>query len=297
MTDEWAKLPDVLDNQYYEELDPFFYFSTIETLAQGSLPDMKMEFPDGTTTESHVVFEKLKKSGERQLNYIKSLRRVFRYFSSETLILLILSGGPFGPFIRISSVVKFAKLNAVFASVARREVPSDYELKIDGEPLDFVSWVSFLIFGQRDWIVSQGQGVLVELIVEEASMLISRGAVNAFKHGKPFSYGKGAVMKFSDPNGGAVAVNKQLEGINWVDWREQRDGSIEFSHNTEEIIPDEDRKRLFSVALLIDAIRDIRLAKYDGNEKLEVTLPCNIETGLNVKRQNITIKLTPQNTK
>jgi len=118
MAGNLSELPKVLDHTFYADLDPFFHFVTLETLGNGALPDVAFETLSGGKSEEHDIVKKLRKSDKKRLDHIQSLGRIFRYFSSETLILMLISGEPFGPFAKVSSLVRNDKLNEVFSSLA-----------------------------------------------------------------------------------------------------------------------------------------------------------------------------------
>lgn len=289
-----ATLSETTDRDYYENLDPFFHYMTLDALKNAQISEFRLREKGSDRVNDHRLLEILKRSDSLRSEHLKSLGRVFRYFSAETLLLIILSGGPFGPFARLSSNLKFNELNQVFSKISDRVVPDAFSLNMDGRALTFDEWVSYQSFGVVNAFKNREHKEVVGLIVEEANLAKERGAINAFKHAKPFSFGDGIEMTLTNNETQEQASNIKLRGINWVEWKEGKEaGSTSVSFYTEEVKPDEDMQRLFAVGLLIDAIRTARLAKLDRAEKVNVALPADLKNGLEVRRQHLTINLVP----
>jgi hypothetical protein len=191
----------------------------------------------------------------------------------------------------MASVIRNDKLNKVFEDISARKVPSDFSLNSQGSSLGFADWLSHRISGDPRWIENADQAHLIELVVEEAHMLRERGAINAFKHGKPFSFGKGFKATLTSPETRESVSNIQLDGINWVEWTEKRE-TLSIGFFAEEIIPEDDKKRIFIVSMLNSAVRDVRLAQINGDPITNVNFPSDFKTGLQVRRQNLRLKVS-----
>jgi len=283
---------DGLERQFLEGFDPFFHYVTLEAMSNGVLDNFQIESDEGDALLDHEIIAQIQTSDKKRNDHILSLARVFRYFAAETLVLLLVSAPPFGPFARAASILRFDRINRVFGDLATRAVPRGFHLGRKNQPFDFTSWMSYRISGDPDWVTRLGRHEIVDLVVEEAEMLRSRGAINAFKHGKPFSFGTGFKMTLTHPETGKTVSNVPLDGINWIEWSEKKP-SLEISYHTEEINLEEDKARIFLIALLSNAIRNYRLARMNGEQNVELTFPHGFTSGKMVRRQSMKIRLSP----
>ncbi|MDP2062725.1 MAG: hypothetical protein Q8J98_06400 [Phaeovulum sp.] len=290
--DRVKSMVDGLERQFLEGFDPFFHYVTLEAMSNGVLDTFQIQNDEGDELLDHEIIRQLQASEKKRSDHISSLARVFRYFAAETLVLLIVSGPPFGPFARAASTLRYDEMNKVFDDLANRKVPRKFHLSRKNRAFDFTSWLSYRISGDPDWMTRLGRHEIANLVVEEAEMLRSRGAINAFKHGKPFSFGTGFKMTLTHPETGKTVSNVPLDGINWIEWSEKKP-SLEISYHTEEIIPEEDKARIFLIALLSNAIRNYRLARMNGEQNVELTFPHGFTSGKMVRRQSMKIRLSP----
>ncbi len=281
------------EREVLNNIDPFFHYVLLEAVSKGNLPNYKLHGSDGNEISDHEVVDLLRASEEKLGDHVRSLGRVFRYFASETMFLLLLSGRPFGPFVRTVSMLRYGKLNSAFEAISERRIPRGFEINSNKESLSFEPWLSQRISGDASWLQGQSErDDLIGLVVEEANMLKERGAVNAFKHGKPFAVGKSPKLKISDPEAGQEARNVQLDGINWIEWSE-RAADISIAYCSEEIIPEQDKMRIFALGLLTNALRKVRLAWLDNTSSFETTYPVDFKLGLDVRRQLVALNFSP----
>jgi len=282
---------DDLERQCLESLDPFAHFVLLDSVDTfNPLPFAISDKITGETISDHPISDVIRLSESKRQDSVKALKRVFRYFSSETLVLMLLSGRPLGPFVRLSNVLRGKKLDDTFKSIARKEVPEGFALKFEGQPLSFEKWISERITADPDWLSENGSGQIADLIVEEAAMLSNRGTINAFKHCRPFSHANSPEVVATPKDGERRPLNETLNGINWMEWKENQD-TITLSYLSEEIEDGHDQQRLFSIGLLLDSLKRLRLAQLGGAvENFELILPTDMKTGLRVRHQKIAIK-------
>ena len=278
-------LTDV-DRKFYAEFDPFYFWTLAECLNKATPSSLRIQDIDsGEVLGEHSVLDGLKKSRERYEEYAIHTIRALRYFSSETLVLFVLCGSDFGPFARIASTMRERALAQVYRALKDEKVPEGFEVAIGGQPLAFNEWLSYQLFADPRQLEAVTQGEIKQLVVEEADLLSERGAINAFKHGKPTYFGPGVALKVKDETGEFSPLNEVVSGLNWVDWYESKERDFSVAFGTEELNSEQDMKRLMAVSLLLHSISLVRGAVSRGETQVDVHLPNNFETGLSVKRQ------------
>jgi hypothetical protein len=271
-----------MDLEFFRRFDPFSHFVASELVHTGNFDNYSAEFENG---EPHPINEALKCSFQRVESQKKVFTRVFRYFASETLMLLILSSPPHAPFYRVASTLRGLKLNKAFDLISRRKIPSGFEREVKGEDVDdFGNWLGFKMFGKRDFFTEHSTENVLELIIEEAYLLCERGAINAFKHGRPISAGQSLSGQISK-DGKHIAKITPVVGIQWVEWVTGPDNNFSIRTETEEVDLEYDKKRLFDVCLIMNSIKDFRLAQLEGNNPIQITLP-KVEKLKGVVRHN-----------
>ncbi|MCE8526108.1 hypothetical protein KBY23_12600 [Ruegeria pomeroyi] len=284
---------DQMDMGFYREFDPFYFWTVAECVHSARQTSIQMI--DKSTSEiisDHALMQRLERSRENYANYSSYLVRALRYFCSETLMLLLFSEIRKNPFARVASVMRGGKLLDPVRAISQGKMPKGYSVHIEGKPLSFEEWISFRAFGSPNHLESYPDTSLIELIKEEAVLVSERGAINAFKHGKAVSFGRGLAMSIANDRGEHRAFNKVVDGLNWVDWFEdQNKGQLSISLGTEALEPDQDKKRIFATGLLMDAIVEVRKAKINGEDNAEVQLPCDFPLGSAVKRQKFKFTL------
>lgn len=284
---------DQMDIRFYREFDPFYFWTVAECVHSAKQTSIQMV--DKSTSEKivdHVLMQRLERSRENYANYSSYLVRALRYFCSETLMLLLFSEVGKNPFARVASVMRGDRLLNPVRTISLGEVPEGYSVRFEGKLLSFEEWISFRAFGSPNHLESYTDTSLIELIKEEAALVSERGAINAFKHGKAVSFGSGLALSIANDQGEYQALNRVVDGLNWIDWFEdQKKGLLSVSFGTEALEPDHDKKRIFATGLLMDAIVEVRKAKINGEDNVEVQLPCDFPQGSAVKRQKFKFTL------
>lgn len=289
------KLIEREDNRFYDSFDPFYFW----TLAQSFNPvldgHIRVKYLDEeTASQSHPLALQLKKSQESLKNYNALVARAFRYFSAETLLLFLVSGDKFGPFARAASLPS-RRVAELVREIADGKVPQKYRLFQDGRALSFKEWVAYQCFASLTALDGEADENIVKLVLEEMQLLTERGAFNAFKHGKPKSFGEGFSLKLRGLEGSGDSMNEVLSGLNWTNWEEKKAG-LSIAFHTEELDLGEDMKRLFSTGLLLNAIVQARRMKAGIIPVGEVHLPSNLQIGNGVRRQKLEIKISKEAT-
>lgn len=275
-----------MDLEFFKSFDPFSHFVAAELVNTGNFDNFSAEFETG---EPATLTDALTRASERVGSLQQVLTRVMRYFASETLMLLVLAAPPHGPFFRVSSVIRGKKLNQVFATLAKRQIPKEFRLKankIDVE--DFPDWLGLKLFRDQGFFGDPDAQSLLDLIVEEAELVSSRSAINAFKHCRPLNMGQSLAGKISVPRekGDATATITPVEGIQWVDWKSDVDGGFSVRTETEEFDFEYDKTRLVQVCLIMDSIRNVRIAQLEGKSAGEIILPTVLELNGKLRRSH-----------
>ncbi|WP_170331468.1 hypothetical protein [Ruegeria arenilitoris] len=284
---------DQMDVQFYREFDPFYFWTVAECVHSAKHASIRVV--DTGTSEilsDHALMKRLERSRENYVNYSSYLVRALRYFCSETLMLLLFSEVGKNPFARVASVMRGDRLIDPIRSIAQGEIPKEHTVHFGGEILSFEEWISFRAFGSPDYLKNYSDTSLFELVKEEAVLVSERGAINAFKHGKAVSFGSGLSLSIADHEGDYQALNDNIDGLNWVDWFEDRKKKLfSISFNTEALVPEMDKKRIFATGLLMDAIVEVCKAKISGEDNVTVQLPCEFPQDSAVKRQKFKFSL------
>ena len=274
------------ERRFYENFDPFYFYTLSQAIGQSSNGEIRVI--DKETEEkidNHEILEKLTKSQNKISEYQAFMTRALRYFCAETLLLLLVSGPQTSPFIRSASLIKPREFGTIVRAIADKKIPEGSTIPKNTRDLSFLEWLSEQCFGQATWDDEISWDSLVTLISEEMKLLQNRGALNAFKHGKPKSFGDGLGLQVKNDSGDYVPLNKIIDGFNWIEWNETKGKEFSLSFNTEELNPEQDGKKVFAVGLLMNAICQVRLMQIDKTSNSQIHLPNDFETGLEVKRQ------------
>ncbi len=278
---------DILDRanrEMLETLDPFCLPMILATLQANRPADFRFADYSGNEVLDGGIAASLKKSRENFDKHKAALARVFRFFSSETMLLLLLANSRFGTFLWLSTKLRYDDLHDVFVSISKRTIPKRFFVEFDGEVPDFNQWLSWCISGDRTWLAEAGHEQLVTLLVEEAELLTERGLLNSFKHCRPFSFGKGMELQIANEEGAFTPVNAPLEGLNWVRMKTAAD-SLTMCYGTEQLNFEADFKRLGAISILNDTLRSIRLAEAKNEHVVQFQLPDGFELNAVPKRQ------------
>ncbi|MFV1877384.1 hypothetical protein [Nioella sp.] len=218
----------------------------------------------------------------------QSFFRFLRYLSSETLVLLVLSGYPLGPAPRLMEKLRGSKLNRVFSTLAAGSVPSGYELFRDGEELKSADWINVLAFSG---MVEDEEYCrkIVDFVKGECGLLENRDAINAFKHGRIQKSVKGQAfqMHFDDSAEKRPLLKGMKGAIHWLGWTDKSD-ETEIAHTLklgfEEVDDETDYRIILATGALMTAIAEIRRGRIDGETSFNVLLP-DLEVGCQLNQR------------
>ncbi|MBR9651256.1 hypothetical protein [Thalassovita aquimarina] len=281
-----------IERNFYADFDPFYFWIMADRVHTASPAKLQVHDENREVISDHPLNDRLERAIANYDKYASYTVRALRYFSSETLMLLLLSAPKSNPFPRTASVLRGDRLLEPIRSIASGNVPDSFSLSRKGVPIGFNEWVSFKLFSNVDLLsTEQGSGEIIDLVREEAELLSERGAINAYKHGKPVSYGEGIRLQMKGEDGEYVPVSLPLLGLNWIDWYEKPAEHLSIAFGTEELDPESDKKRIFATSLLMDSICQVRLAYLDGKQLDDIQVPINIEIGNKVKRQKFKFNL------
>lgn len=263
-----------LDFHYYNSLDPYFFYIASEASRLGSIPNMRVENPDGTFSETHPILDNIKKSEYNSDKIKSSLLRLYRYLSAETMLVNILAAPPHNPAYRVTSTLRGRKLTEAFASIGEGTIPPKFGIKVDKRDVKFVEWLGVKIFGDSRSFDSIDMKSIVEFVQNEADFSTSRGALNSFKHSRPVTFGSGMQITITGEGGDGSVTNVPINGVDWAEWSESHAGfSINFQ--SEEVDVDQDRVAILYNCMIIDAMKKVRLHqinKSDKSFKLEIPI-------------------------
>jgi hypothetical protein len=208
-----------------------------------------------------------------------------RYLSSEAFLLLLISGYPFGPTLKVLQKVQGKKLIGILDSLAQSippdlsgVFPKDGFKKIDPE-LCFEDWLRHcLLSGNADLYDSSQMTDLAEFVANEAKFVGKRDAINAFKHGRIIKGGLGQGVQISlNREGNRIPLLAKMNGfISWLSWSEGKEPAPIEQHiftGIEEANNEDDYEVLKFVAGLSGLIKRVRLFHLQGCDEIKCFAP------------------------
>lgn len=223
-----------------------------------------------------------------------SVLRLLRMLSSETLIILVLSGYPLGPTIRLASRLRGERLNKTFDAISRDEIPK--WIGVGDQPKNLETLLSLLIWSgiqpRDEWCKD-----MFAFLREEATILANRGMVNAAKHARlvdGLPYGEKLLsVKKHDQELMWSELAETSTGVCWFEWREGRglEDAFEFSHTLSHKIaetdPLEDFEAIRFASEMMELVRTARLAMFKGEGPIKLQIPKPKSVSLQTKINGI----------
>ncbi|MFQ1700528.1 hypothetical protein ACJ5NV_08030 [Loktanella agnita] len=253
---------------FLSSFDPYYF---LRLVAQFKLPafELQEELSDGEKNllaDNIEVFESVK----------ASFYRLMRYLSSESLVLLMLSGYPFGPMPKLAKLPP-RKIKKILEELSSGAVPSGFELKNKSTELVGGEWLNALAFDGL--IEAEYANEVFGFLSQEAKLLQSRDAINAFKHGrmqKPV-LGQAFQVTLNLKSGQESPLISPMEGaLQWVGWDEV-DTPQKLEHAAvvgfEETTPDADYEAITAACGLKKLVSDVRILRYQPSDHADVWLP------------------------
>lgn len=253
---------------YYRTCDPMYF---LRVAAQFELPAYE-------TTEHEEGRDLLPDNKEKYASTRASFLRYLRYLASEKLMLLLVSGYPFGPAPKTFVEIGQNKMKALAEAIAERRIPDGYGIRVEGKALGFQDWLKSLLFqgGSSD---AEFVGDFANFIARECGFLCRRDVINAFKHGRtqaPIS-GQAFQIHTSDDSGDRASVLQEMTGaVHWLGWEtKQSNQMIEHAviYGFEETDADQDYDTIKSISALEKLIVDIRRGLFARASETHVFLP------------------------
>lgn len=262
-----------LDFHYYSSLDPCFFYIASEASRLGSIPNMKVENPDGTVSNAHPILDNIKKSKDSADKIKSSLQRFYRYLSAETMLVNILAAPPHNPAYRVTSTLRGAKLTEAFASIGKGAIPLKFRVKVDKRDVKFIEWLGIKIFGDSRSFDSNDMKSISDFVQSEAEFSTNRSALNSFKHSRPVTFGSGMRIKITPEGGDESVTSVPINGVDWAEWSESHAG-FAINFQSEEFDVDQDRVAILYNFMLIDVMKKVRLHQINKSDKsLKLEIP------------------------
>lgn len=256
------------DWAYYRTCDPMYF---LRIAAQ-------FELSAYVTRDTGEGRDLLPDNEEKFKTTRASFLRYLRYISSEKLIILLISGYPFGPAPKAFSGIRNDAVISLFEAISDRRVPKGFEIYIKKEEVDFRIWLSVLLFQNTtvdDKLISQFE----DFIVREARLLLKREVINAFKHGRTQApiQGQPFQIYLNEDKGGKKSVLQNMEGgVHWLGWEEAQSPQL-IEHalviGFEETNGDQDCETIKATAVLEKLIVDIRRGVTSEDSQFDVFFP------------------------
>lgn len=273
-----------------KDFDPYYFVTSARALIDASPAKIGVTDETGNMTVNHPLHKKLEASASKFESNRSLQVRAVRYFSAETMVLLFLSGHPSWPYIRVASELRERQLARTIRSIANSVIPEGFGFLANGRSVEFDEWVNIMMF--CGYLLRDDEGVerFESVFFDEVNLLLEKGALNAYKHGKPKSFGIGASLRFQNPEGEWVAVNQPVDGVNWIDWRSEKSG-LTIGFGTEELSEENDLYSILMASLVMDAMVNSRRRKLGLDFDSEIQVPAMAKARSAVKRQNFSFRV------
>lgn len=285
MFEEYDEIDRRIDKHFYGSLDPFFFLRIAIQFHGSARQEIVAKFGDDDASEMLDNFE------ESRFSTI----RFSRYLASETLLLVLVSAYPFGPFTRLSSKLKNDHLNDLFHAIASKEIPKGFRLLKNGELLNFNQWIEALVFGERS--PEEFDSSISDFFADEASFCADRSAINAYKHGRILKASKTFPITLQvqgDDGEFSTVFDDKQPGVSWIEWTEKsKSGQGAIHIKAEGTDADEDSGRIYVAAMMVNVMKTIRLAHLAGQESVFVKfVPKDINRAKHIRKLALTEKFS-----
>lgn len=259
-----------IDKQFYQTFNPSWYLRLLQQMGAESSSDWLGGYaPD---VSGYTACEAV--SDETSFDTFRStVSRFLRYLCSETLVLVVSSGYPFGPMSAVARKLKDASLLQLLSDVSEQKTPNTKSYSPFGCNLEFDEWIKYMFF--RDAETPEEFGEYVSHIVEEAKFISKRDAVNAFKHSRMLSPLDGDPLQLQFK--GELGFKKEIPfALHWADLtvRDDQAGRSEVSSMYfEELDFDSDCQSILASTVVMTLLRDIRLIYHLPNSAQSISIP------------------------
>ncbi|OBZ95977.1 hypothetical protein ADU59_06185 [Pararhizobium polonicum] len=270
-----------IDDIFWSQLDPLYHLKQASCIYYAD--NLDQHFKVGGLASKDTDF------GEDFLEGMKEMKasalRFIRFHAAETLLTALLGSYPHGPVPRFARIYFGPRFNGAVESVARQEIPAELPLK---GVTDFGEWLS-----QKFWVYGSASEPLSEDVVKfvrvQSSLLANKTVYNAFKHGCRIGSSWPTMSMKDEKTGEWLPFLDIKSGVGWLHWDEKRGRKTSISFGAMECNPADDHGAIAIMALLVRAMKKLRLAK--KGESVTVNLPNNIQAGLHVPA-NMNVNMT-----
>lgn len=272
------RLIDIVEERFYGALDPFFFFRAAIQFQNRVSCEVGFVSSDGgeQTDFAAILSDETDNLPETRVAFTHYLR----FLAAETLVLMLLTGGPFRPYVRIASGLKSDALNKAIEAIAARRIPAGFAFKISGREMSFSEWVRFMLAeGHEEDGIDDS---IIEFVAQEAKLITDRGAINAFKHGrvsKAELSGRSTIRVAGGNDAESLPLSLKGSTIGWLEWSDLKPrnrGEGELRICEAEADPDWDMGRIFVSALIVRGARNLRLSRLRGDTDATLQFPNDI---------------------
>lgn len=261
-----------IDDIFWAQLDPLYHLKQASCICYAN--NLDQHFKVGGLPSKDTDFGEDFLEGMEEMK--ASALRFIRFHAAETLLTALLGSYPHGPVPRFAKIYFGQRFNSAAESVARQEIPAELPLK---GVTDFGEWLSrkFWVHGSAFEPLSED---VVKFIRVQSSLLTNKTVYNAFKHGCRIGSSWPTMSMKNDETDEWVPFLDIKSGVGWLHWDEKRGKKTNVSFGAMECNPADDHGAIAVMALLVRAMKKLRLAKQ--GESVTVNLPNNIQAGLHV---------------
>ncbi|MDP5215611.1 hypothetical protein Q5Y75_00115 [Ruegeria sp. 2205SS24-7] len=259
-----------IERQFYRSFDPSWYLRALQQMEAPSDGDWLDRYSD--TSEEHERYELV--SDETEFDTFRAtFSRMLRYMSSESLLVLLASGYPFGPTPAVAVRLRNRALTELVEKIAQREVPNTRDYSPFSVSGSFDEWFGYMLF--RESNPPDELKSYVDFAVGEANFIKDRSAINAYKHSRMLRPVEGQPARIRTEDGVDLlpeissALHWTELAIKLVPGQRQEQSTISF----EELNFENDCKAILSAAALMTLLQQVRLGWHEDTKELSVTLP------------------------
>lgn len=261
-----------IDDIFWSQLDPLYHLKQASCICYAN--ELDQHFKVGELPSKETDF------GEDFLDGMEEMKasalRFIRFHAAETLLTALLGSYPHGPVPRFAKVFFGPRFNNAVESVARQEIPVELPLK---GVTDFGEWLS-----RKFWVDQSALEPLTDDVVKfirvQSALLTNKTVYNAFKHGCRIGKSWPTMSMKDEKTGDWVPILEIQSGVGWLHWDEKRGKKTSISFGAMECNVADDHGAITVMALLVRAMKKLRLAK--KGENVTVNLPTSIPAGLHV---------------
>lgn len=258
------------DELFFYQLDPFYHFKHASLVLHCETPN-RLRMTDAREdflSSPENIFKNIEKVRNSSIRFT-------RYHQAETLLTVILGSYPHGPVVYISKNPKI-RLREIAGEIAARRVPVGFEItKNGGQKTTFEEWLSYKVTGYLAPPDAQTINEVIDFIVLESTFFNNSNAFMAYKHGCLVSDKHPRITVEITP-GNWIDLLNMSNSVGWMNC-EIKSGRISaLSFGVEELDAQNDASIIFLCGIIVAAIRDRMLARFEKKENPSLHLPTNM---------------------